>query len=207
MISPPFFSFSVCVHSLYRYPFPPTSPLLPPFFRLSSKFTTLPLNVVCFDQNFCFCFEKKKRSIFVLFLAKCKVEINKQHLFFQIVFHSVLVPEDLSITRIAGLSWDQWSSHYALPLVTQLREGIHPLFFPTDLTVNPITSALDDKKSIKLLSPVSFVYPYPQSHLYIHCKKKDIHIHRSSHHPSRKTNHCTYIPTYTQTYKRYYTQQ
>lgn len=67
----------------------------------------------------------------------------------------ILVPEDLSITRIAGLSWDQWSSQIGLPLVTQLREGIHPLLFPTDLTVNPIASALDDKKSIKLLSPVS----------------------------------------------------
>ncbi|XP_055320681.1 longitudinals lacking protein, isoforms A/B/D/L-like [Sitodiplosis mosellana] len=40
-----------------------------------------------------------------------------------------------------------------MPLVTQLREGIHPLLFPTDLTVNPIASVLDDKKSIKLLSP------------------------------------------------------
>lgn len=66
-----------------------------------------------------------------------------------------LVPEDLSITRIAGLSWDQWSSQIGLPLVTQLREGIHPLLFPTDLTVNPIASVFDDKKSIKLLSPVS----------------------------------------------------
>ncbi|XP_031629854.1 longitudinals lacking protein, isoforms A/B/D/L-like isoform X8 [Contarinia nasturtii] len=63
------------------------------------------------------------------------------------------VPEDLSITRIAGLPWEQWSSHIAMPLVTQLREGIHPLLFPTDLTVNPIASAFDDKKSIKLLSP------------------------------------------------------
>lgn len=66
-----------------------------------------------------------------------------------------VVPEDLSIARLAGLPWDQWSSHIAMPLVTQLREGIHPLLFPTDLTVNPIASALDDKKSIKLLSPVS----------------------------------------------------
>lgn len=65
------------------------------------------------------------------------------------------MPEDLSIARLAGLPWDQWSSHIAMPLVTQLREGIHPLLFPTDLTVNPIATALDDKKSIKLLSPVS----------------------------------------------------
>lgn len=65
------------------------------------------------------------------------------------------MPEDLSISRIAGLHWDQWSA-VTMPLVTQLREGIHPLLFPTDLTVNPIASALDDKKSIKLLSPVSY---------------------------------------------------
>lgn len=67
-----------------------------------------------------------------------------------------VAPEDLSITRIPGLPWDQWSTHIAMPLVTQLREGIHPLLFPTDLTVNPIASAFDDKKSIKLLSPVSY---------------------------------------------------
>lgn len=69
-----------------------------------------------------------------------------------------LVPEDLSIARIAGLSWDQWSSQIGLPLVTQLREGIHPLLFPTDLTINPIASVFDDKKSIKLLSPVSILF-------------------------------------------------
>lgn len=38
-----------------------------------------------------------------------------------------------------------------MPLVTQLREGIHPLLFPTDLTVNPICG--DDKRQTKLLSP------------------------------------------------------
>lgn len=44
--------------------------------------------------------------------------------------------EDLSITRIAGLTWDQWNARLAMPLVTQLREGVHPLVFPTDLSVN-----------------------------------------------------------------------
>lgn len=67
------------------------------------------------------------------------------------------MPEDLSITRVAGLSWDQWSTHIAMPLVTQLREGIHPLLFPTDLSVSPIGSSGggngDDKKAVKLLSP------------------------------------------------------
>lgn len=63
------------------------------------------------------------------------------------------MPEDLSITRVAGLSWDQWSAHLAMPLVTQLREGIHPLLFPTDLTVNPIGSVIDDKKQIRIRSP------------------------------------------------------
>lgn len=87
----------------------------------------------------------------MLFLFRLKSKFFLQYFIFSII----LVPEDLSITRIAGLPWDQWSTHLAMPLVTQLREGIHPLLFPTDLTVNPIASILDDKKSIKLLSPVS----------------------------------------------------
>ncbi|CAO1421400.1 unnamed protein product [Diamesa serratosioi] len=31
-------------------------------------------------------------------------------------------PEDLSITKIAGLTWDQWNARLAMPLVTTLRE-------------------------------------------------------------------------------------
>ncbi|XP_037923500.1 longitudinals lacking protein, isoforms A/B/D/L isoform X4 [Hermetia illucens] len=46
--------------------------------------------------------------------------------------------EDLSITRIAGLTWDQWNARLAMPLVTQLREGVHPLIFPTDLSVSTL---------------------------------------------------------------------
>lgn len=45
--------------------------------------------------------------------------------------------EDLSITRIAGLTWDQWNARLAMPLVTQLREGAMPIMFPTDLSVSP----------------------------------------------------------------------
>ncbi|XP_075169644.1 longitudinals lacking isoform X7 [Haematobia irritans] len=44
-------------------------------------------------------------------------------------------PQDLSITRIAGLTWNEWNARLAMPLVTQLREGVHPLVFPTDLTI------------------------------------------------------------------------
>ncbi|XP_059226234.1 longitudinals lacking protein, isoforms A/B/D/L isoform X8 [Stomoxys calcitrans] len=44
-------------------------------------------------------------------------------------------PQDLSITRIAGLTWNEWNARLAMPLVTQLREGVHPLVFPTDLTM------------------------------------------------------------------------
>lgn len=61
------------------------------------------------------------------------------------------VPEDLSLNRVASLAWDQWNAQIAMPLVTQLREGIHPLFFPTDLTVNAIAS--NDRKHEKSLSP------------------------------------------------------
>ncbi|XP_068146136.1 longitudinals lacking protein, isoforms A/B/D/L isoform X4 [Drosophila tropicalis] len=43
-------------------------------------------------------------------------------------------PQDLSITRIAGLTWNEWNARLAMPLVT-LREGVRPLVFPTDLSV------------------------------------------------------------------------
>lgn len=55
----------------------------------------------------------------------------------------ISVAEDLSITRIAGLSWDQWNARLVMPLVTQLREGAHPLVLPRDLSVSP----LDHSKS------------------------------------------------------------
>lgn len=68
---------------------------------------------------------------------------------------AIPVPEDLSITRIAGLSWDQWNARLALPLVTQLREGLHPLLFPTDLTINPVSSesSMSMSPNKSLLSP------------------------------------------------------
>ncbi|XP_037713120.1 longitudinals lacking protein, isoforms A/B/D/L isoform X4 [Drosophila subpulchrella] len=44
-------------------------------------------------------------------------------------------PQDLSITRIAGLTWNEWNARLAMPLVT-LREGAQPLVFPTDLSVD-----------------------------------------------------------------------
>lgn len=44
--------------------------------------------------------------------------------------------EDLSITKIAGLTWEQWNERLAMPLVTTLREGAHPLVFPRDLCVS-----------------------------------------------------------------------
>lgn len=70
---------------------------------------------------------------FVLFFIRF---FSLSFAFFRQLF--VAVPEDLSITRATGLTWEQWSAHLAMPLVTQLREGIHPLLFPTDLTVNPV---------------------------------------------------------------------
>lgn len=47
-----------------------------------------------------------------------------------------ITAEDLSITKIAGLTWEQWNERIALPLVTTLREGPHPLVFPRDLCVS-----------------------------------------------------------------------
>jgi hypothetical protein len=65
-------------------------------------------------------------------------------LFFSIMFFFVCATfdltltaaEDLSITKIAGLTWEQWNERLAMPLVTTLREGAHPLVFPRDLCVS-----------------------------------------------------------------------
>uniref|UniRef100_A0A1Q3EZN8 Putative lola n=1 Tax=Culex tarsalis TaxID=7177 RepID=A0A1Q3EZN8_CULTA len=55
--------------------------------------------------------------------------------------------EDLSITKIGGLTWDQLdarlampllSSSSAMPLVTTFREGAVPLIFPRPLSVSPV---------------------------------------------------------------------
>ncbi|XP_037035674.1 longitudinals lacking protein, isoforms A/B/D/L-like [Bradysia coprophila] len=58
--------------------------------------------------------------------------------------------EDLSITRIAGLTWDQWNARLAMPLITQLREGSHPLLFPTDLSVSTVDK---ESKSSTVTNP------------------------------------------------------
>lgn len=52
----------------------------------------------------------------------------------------VTAAEDLSITKIAGLTWEQWNERLAMPLVTTLREGAHPLVFPRDLCVSTMDS-------------------------------------------------------------------
>lgn len=54
-------------------------------------------------------------------------------------------PDDLlSITKIAGLTWDQWNARLAMPLITQLREGRSPIQFGSDLsaTSSPIVNSL-----------------------------------------------------------------
>lgn len=56
----------------------------------------------------------------------------------------VTAAEDLSITKIAGLTWEQWNERLAMPLVTTLREGAHPLVFPRDLHI----SAMENKASV-----------------------------------------------------------
>lgn len=55
---------------------------------------------------------------------------------FSVGFNFIAVAEDLSITKIAGLTWEQWNERLAMPLVTTLREGAHPLVFPRDLCVS-----------------------------------------------------------------------
>lgn len=71
-----------------------------------------------FSFTFAFCFLRSSSSFFP----------NKTNF--------VTAAEDLSITKIAGLTWEQWNERLALPLVTTLREGAHPLVFPRDLCVS-----------------------------------------------------------------------
>lgn len=69
------------------------------------------------------------------------------YLSFTIFYFYFSVAEDLSITKIGGLTWDQLdarlampliSSSGAMPLVTTFREGALPLIFPRDLSVSPV---------------------------------------------------------------------
>lgn len=52
--------------------------------------------------------------------------------------------EFLRITKIAGLSWDQWNAHLTMPLITQLREGRAHLRFNSEIAANatPIVNSL-----------------------------------------------------------------
>lgn len=66
-------------------------------------------------------------------------------LYFWFFFYFLSFPlgaEDLSITKIAGLTWDQWNARLAMPLVQTLREGAHPLLFPCEYTSSG-SSSLD----------------------------------------------------------------
>ncbi|TMW45174.1 hypothetical protein DOY81_009749 [Sarcophaga bullata] len=81
----------------------------------------------------------------------------------------------LSITRIAGLTWNEWNARLAMPLVTQLREGVHPLVFPTDLSIekgavgdNGVSGSSKDtckieRKSSPLKRPVQLGSPTPSN--------------------------------------------
>ena len=81
---------------------------------------------------------------------------------------------DLSITRIAGLTWNEWNARLAMPLVTQLREGVHPLVFPTDLSIekgavgdNGVSGSKDtckiERKSSPLKRPALLGSPTPSN--------------------------------------------
>lgn len=98
--------------------------------------------------------------MFSISIACCNKNIIFFHFLFSLSFFSIYlhisVAEDLSITRIAGLTWDQWNARLAMPLITQLREGSHPLLFPTDLSVSTIDK---EPKS----SSTSVTNPDPQS--------------------------------------------
>lgn len=59
------------------------------------------------------------------------------------IIEFVTAAEDLSITKIAGLTWEQWNERLAMPLVTTLREGAHPLVFPRDLCVSTMETKVE----------------------------------------------------------------
>lgn len=58
------------------------------------------------------------------------------HFFFSPIQFAIAA-EDLGITRIAGLSWEQWNARLVLPLVTELQEGSQPLVFPSNEPSSP----------------------------------------------------------------------
>lgn len=75
------------------------------------------------------------------------VYVSLFYLFLSIFRFHFSIAEDLSITKIGGLTWDQLdarlampllSSSGAMPLVTTFREGALPLIFPRDLSVSPV---------------------------------------------------------------------
>lgn len=65
----------------------------------------------------------------------------------------ITAAEDLSsikITKIAGLTWEQWNERLAMPLVTTLREGPHPLVFPRDLCVSTMKTESNRRSPIEI---------------------------------------------------------
>lgn len=72
--------------------------------------------------------QKTQNNQLYIYKKKTKINTNSKNL-------NENEKTDLSITRIAGLTWNEWNARLAMPLVT-LREGIQPLVFPTDLSVD-----------------------------------------------------------------------
>ncbi|XP_055919143.1 longitudinals lacking protein, isoforms A/B/D/L isoform X5 [Eupeodes corollae] len=92
-------------------------------------------------------------------------------------------PQDLSITRIAGLTWNEWNARLAMPLVTQLREGVHPLIFPTDLSI--------DKHQLTNTATSSPVHPSSSSTIMSAVQASD-RLHHQQH---RKSPNVFSTPT------------
>lgn len=46
------------------------------------------------------------------------------------------------------MTWSEWNARLAMPLVTSLREGKHPLLFPTDLTIEKQSNCNSNKSTL-----------------------------------------------------------
>lgn len=58
-------------------------------------------------------------------------------------------PEEvMDITKIAGLTWEQWNERLAMPLVTTLREGALPLIFHKQTKLENQEDAMSDSSSV-----------------------------------------------------------
>ncbi|KAI8426623.1 hypothetical protein MSG28_005403 [Choristoneura fumiferana] len=83
-------------------------------------------------------------------------------------------PEDVSFTRIGGLSWEQWSAQLALPLVASMRVSGEPTFPCPDCgRVYKLKSSLRNHQKWECGKEPQFQCPY-----CVYRAKQKMHIAR-----------------------------